>query len=97
MIGQKFGERYEVLELIGEGATATVYKGVDTRLERVVAIKVLLPYVDDTTRKRFQREARAAAQLNHPNIMAIYDVGEAEQPYLIIEYIEGQCRDSGKR
>lgn len=90
MIGQKLGNRYEVQELIGEGATATVYKGIDTRLERTVAIKVLLPYVDNTTRKRFQREALAAARLNHPNIMAIYDVGEGEQPYLIIEYIEGQ-------
>ncbi len=90
MIGQKLGNRYEIQELIGEGATATVYKGVDTRLERTVAIKVLLPYVDTTTRKRFQREALAAARLNHPNIMAIYDVGEGEHPYLIIEYVEGQ-------
>ncbi len=91
MIGQKFGNRYEIIELIGEGATATVYRGLDTRLQRTIAIKVLLPYVDETTRKRFQREALAAAKLNHPNIMAIYDVDEEDgQPYLVIEYIEGR-------
>lgn len=90
MIGQKLGNRYEIVELIGEGATATVYKGTDLRLQRTIAVKVLLPYVDDTTRRRFQREALAAAQLNHPSIMAIYDVGDDEQPYLIIEYIEGR-------
>ncbi len=91
MIGKKLGNRYEIQELIGEGATAAVYRGIDTRLQRTVAIKVLLPYVDDTTRQRFQREAFAAARLNHPNIMAIYDVGEDdERSYLVIEHIEGQ-------
>ncbi len=91
MIGQKLGNRYEILETIGEGATAVVYKGLDTRLQRIVAIKLLLPYVDDTTRRRFQREALSAAQLNHPNIMGIYDVDEdGDQHYLVIEYIEGR-------
>ncbi len=91
MIGRKLGNRYEIQELIGEGATAAVYRGVDLRLERTVAIKVMLPYVDSTTRKRFQREALSAAKLNHGNIMAIYDVGEEDDlPYLIIEHIEGR-------
>lgn len=90
MIGRKLNNRYEVIELIGEGATATVYRGVDTRLQRSVAIKVLLPYVDSTTRQRFQREALSAARLNHPNIMGIYDVEEEEQPYLIVEYVQGR-------
>lgn len=91
MIGRKLGNRYEVVELIGEGATAAVYRGLDTRLERTVAIKVMFPYVDSTTRKRFQREALAAAKLNHGNIMGIYDVDEEDnQPYLIIEHIEGR-------
>ncbi|MBN2471322.1 MAG: protein kinase [Anaerolineae bacterium] len=91
MLGHKFNNRYEVLELIGEGATAAVYKGLDTRLQRTVAIKVLLPYVDNTTRQRFQREALAAARLNHPCIMAIYDVGEEDnQHFLVIEHIEGR-------
>ncbi len=91
MIGRKLGNRYEVIELIGEGATAAVYRGVDNRLERTVAIKIMLPYVDNTTRKRFQREALAAARLNHPGIMGIYDVGEEDDlPYLVIEHIEGR-------
>ncbi|MBN1679654.1 MAG: protein kinase [Anaerolineae bacterium] len=91
MLGYKLNNRYEIQELIGEGATATVYRGVDIRLERTVAIKILLPYVDNTTRKRFQREALSAASLNHPNIMAIYDVGEeGDYHYLVIEYIEGR-------
>jgi DNA-binding NarL/FixJ family response regulator/tRNA A-37 threonylcarbamoyl transferase component Bud32 len=91
MIGQTLNNRYKALELIGEGATAAVYRGMDTRLQRIIAIKVLLPYVDETTRKRFQREALSAARLNHTNIMAIYDVsGDEKQPYLIIEYIEGR-------
>lgn len=91
MIGRKLGNRYEVVELIGEGATAAVYRGLDTRLQRTVAVKVMFPYVDSTTRKRFQREALAAAQLNHGNIMGIFDVDEEDdQPYLVIEYIEGR-------
>lgn len=91
MIGTRLGNRYEIQELIGEGATAAVYRGMDTRLQRTVAVKVLLPWVDDTTRQRFQREAYAAARLNHPNIMAIYDVGDdGERPYLVIEHIEGR-------
>lgn len=91
MIGQVLGNRFEIQEMIGEGATAAVYKGLDTVLQRTVAIKILLPYVDATTRKRFEREALAAAQLNHPNIMAIYDVRlDAERPYLVVEYVEGR-------
>jgi DNA-binding NarL/FixJ family response regulator/tRNA A-37 threonylcarbamoyl transferase component Bud32 len=91
MIGRKLNNRYEVIELIGEGATAAVYRGLDTRLQRTVAIKIMFPYVDSTTRRRFQREALAAARLNHTNIMGIYDVDEEDdQPYLIIEFIEGQ-------
>ncbi|MBN2305791.1 MAG: protein kinase [Anaerolineae bacterium] len=91
MLGHKLNDRYEIIELIGEGATAVVYRGLDTRLERTVAIKIMLPYVDNTTRQRFQREALAAARLNHTNIMAIYDVGEEDQrPFLIVEHIEGQ-------
>jgi DNA-binding NarL/FixJ family response regulator/tRNA A-37 threonylcarbamoyl transferase component Bud32 len=91
MIGRKLNNRYEVIELIGEGATAAVYRGLDTRLQRTIAIKIMFPYVDSTTRKRFQREALAAAKLNHPSIMGIYDVDEEDdQPYLIIEHIKGR-------
>ncbi|MEP0763140.1 MAG: protein kinase [Chloroflexota bacterium] len=91
MIGQVLGNRYEIQERIGEGATAVVYRGLDTRLQRTVAIKMLLPHVDSTTRRRFEREALAAARLNHPGIMAIYDVNqEGDRPYLVVEHVEGR-------
>lgn len=91
MLGRKLNDRYEIQALVGEGATAAVYKGLDLRLQRTVGIKLLLPYVDSTTRQRFQREALSAAQLNHPNIMGIYDVGEEnDHSYLIVEYVEGE-------
>src|SRR5215510_275158 len=90
MIGRKLRNRYEIIEHLGDGSTATVYKALDTRLGREVALKILLPHVRDTTRKRFFQEATAAAQLNHPNIMSIYDIGEdEEQPYLVVEYVDG--------
>ncbi|HML23049.1 MAG TPA: protein kinase [Aggregatilinea sp.] len=91
MLGRKLNDRYEIQALVGEGATAAVYRGLDLRLQRTVGIKLLLPYVDSTTRQRFQREAFSAAQLNHPNIMGIYDVGEEkDQNFLIVEYVEGE-------
>lgn len=90
MIGKKLNDRYEVLDMIGEGSTSTVYRGRDHGLGRDVALKVLLPHVRQTTRERFMQEARAAANLNHPNIMAIYDIGDYQgQPYLVIEYVDG--------
>ena len=91
MIGHKFNNRYEIREHLGDGSTATVYKAFDLLLERDVALKILLPHVRDTTRKRFFQEATAVAQLNHPNIMAIYDIGEeVERHYLVVEYVEGE-------
>jgi serine/threonine protein kinase/DNA-binding CsgD family transcriptional regulator len=90
LIGLKLNGRYQILEHLGEGATSTVYKGLDSLLGREVALKVLLPHVRETTRKRFFQEAMAAAQLNHPNIMAIYDRGEDNgRAYLVIEYVDG--------
>ncbi len=90
MIGRKFLNRYEIQEHLGDGSTATVYKAIDTRLGRPVALKVLLPHVRETTRKRFFQEATAAAQLNHPNIMAIFDIAEeGEYSFLVVEYVEG--------
>jgi DNA-binding NarL/FixJ family response regulator len=91
MIGRKLNDRYEVQEHLGDGSTATVYKALDTRLGRTVALKVLLPHVRETTRKRFFQEATAAAQLNHSNIMAIYDISEdTDYQFLVVEYVEGQ-------
>jgi serine/threonine protein kinase/DNA-binding CsgD family transcriptional regulator len=90
MIGKTLLNRYHITDHLGDGSTATVYKAVDTRLGRQVALKMLLPHVRSSTRSRFFQEARAAAQLNHPNIMAIYDmVEDYEQPFLVVEYVEG--------
>ncbi|MGB7338498.1 MAG: protein kinase [Phototrophicaceae bacterium] len=91
MIGTKLNDRYEIQKLLGEGATSTVYLGVDSVLGRQVALKVLHPHVRDTTRKRFFQEAMAAAQLNHPHIMAIHDRGEDNsRDYLVVEYVMGR-------
>lgn len=91
MIGETLNNRYKIEKLIGEGATAIVYQGIDLRLQRDVAVKVLLPHVNQTTRRRFEREAHAAARLNHPNIMAIYDIGQDKNyEYLVVELIQGR-------
>lgn len=91
MIGQKLNDRYLIEELIGEGATATVYRATDTRLRRSVAVKVLLPHVHATTQQRFEQEALAAAMLNHPGIMTIYDVGRDNAiSYIVVELVKGR-------
>jgi eukaryotic-like serine/threonine-protein kinase len=92
--GQTFG-RYHILEKLGEGGMATVYKGYDTRLERDVAIKVIRTdlfgaAVLERILKRFGREAKALARLTHPNIVSVIDYGEYEgTPYLVMEYLPG--------
>ena len=91
MIGRTLLNRYQITAHLGDGSTATVYRARDLRLNRDVALKILLPHVRDTTRKRFFQEATAAAQLNHPGIMAIYNIEESyEQPFLVVEYVEGR-------
>ncbi|MBC8098905.1 MAG: protein kinase, partial [Armatimonadetes bacterium] len=90
MIGRKLRNRYEVLEHLGDGSTATVYRATDERLGRNVAIKMLLPHVRETTRKRFFQDATAVAALNHPNIMSIYDIDEDDgRHFLVTEYVDG--------
>ena len=84
---------YEILASIGAGGMGEVYKARDTRLERAVAIKVLPAAIatDEARLRRFHLEARAASALNHPNILAIYDVGvHGGAPYLVMELLEGQ-------
>ena len=90
-IGERLGP-YEILAAIGTGGMGEVYKGRDTRLDREVAVKILpQSFVTDAARERFQREARAASALNHPNICAVYDVGEAAgHPFLVMELLDGQ-------
>lgn len=93
MIGKRIGERYELLQVIGEGGMSRVYLAKDIILDREVAIKILhydFAHEDDL-KKRFQREALSATSLTHPNIVDIYDVGEdGELHYLVMEYINGQ-------
>ena len=95
-IGQIVKERYEILEILGEGGMAFVYKARDMQLERFVAIKTLKPnYVNqETFVDRFKREAKTAATLNHPNIVQIFDWGIEEEPYFVMEYIEGNTLTS---
>ncbi len=83
---------YEIVAPLGAGGMGEVYRARDTRLGRDVAVKVLREALTSgTVWERFEREARAASALNHPNICAVYDVGEAQgQPYLVMEMVEGQ-------
>lgn len=94
LTGQSIG-RYHILEQLGEGGMATVYKAYDTRLERNVAVKVLRtemfsPVLLKGVLQRFEREAKSLAKLSHPNIVNILDYGEHEDmPYLVMEYLPG--------
>lgn len=92
MIGKMLGNRYEILEQLGGGGMAIVFKGRDIILNRMVAIKLLRPEYtsDDDFVKRFSREAQSVACLSHPNIVSIYDVGrENDMHYLVMEYVDG--------
>jgi serine/threonine protein kinase len=82
-----FGGRYEVGSLIGQGGMGRVYEARDTRLHRNVAIKIIRSGVgDERQRQRFEQEARSAARLNHPNVTAIYDVGDQDdESYIVME------------
>ena len=93
MISNKIG-RYEILELLGQGAISAVYRAYDPHLGREVALKLITPQNPieaDRWRQRFRlREVRAAARLNHPHIVTVYDVGlEHEPPYLVMELLTG--------
>jgi beta-lactam-binding protein with PASTA domain/predicted Ser/Thr protein kinase len=91
--GQPFDGRYRVLGRLGVGGMATVYLAEDSSLGRKVALKVMAErYSEDGEFvERFRREAQAAARLNHPNIIAVYDRGEADgRPYIAMEYLQGR-------
>ncbi|AEG60549.1 Stk1 family PASTA domain-containing Ser/Thr kinase [Desulforamulus ruminis] len=93
MIGKLLGNRYEILEQLGGGGMALVWKGKDTFLNRLVTIKVLRPEYasDEDFVRRFRREAQAVASLSHPNIVSIYDVGQENGAhYLVMEYVDGE-------
>jgi Tol biopolymer transport system component len=84
---------YEVVAPIGAGGMGEVYKVKDTRLDRIVALKVLPAHLAESAerRQRFEREARAVSALSHPHVCALYDVGQHDgTPYLVMEYLEGE-------
>ena len=92
LIGKMLGNRYEILEKIGEGGMANVYKAKCHLLNRLVAVKVLKDeYINDEEfNLKFQNEAKSAGSLNQQNIIAIYDVGEdGGYPYIVMEYVDG--------
>lgn len=92
MVGKILGDRYEIIEEIGNGGMAVVYKARCRKLNRVVAIKVLKDEfkVDEEFVKKFNRESQAAASLSHPNIVSVYDVGHDDGTYYIVmELVEG--------
>jgi serine/threonine protein kinase len=92
--GTRFGP-YEVLSTIGAGGMGEVYRAHDTRLGRDIALKILPPEVagDSSRRARFEQEARAVAALNHPNIVAVYDVGDG---YMVSELVDGETLRGAK-
>ncbi len=103
-VGRVLSGRYRLIAPIGTGASALVFLADDTRLRRRVAVKVLHQGLadDESFLRRFQAEAQAAAALNHPNILAVYDWGDDDgEPYLVTEYLAGgslrAMLDTGKR
>ena len=91
--GRLLGNRYEILENVGNGGMATVYRAKDHILNRDVAVKVLRDEftTDDEFVKRFNAEAQSAASLTHPNIVSVFDVGsEGDVHYIVMELIKGK-------
>ncbi len=92
----QFGD-YELLEELGHGGMGVVYRARHAKLDRLVALKMLLlgQFSSEQAVQRFQREARAAAGLRHPNIVAIHDIGQVEgQHYLTMEFVQGRSLSS---
>ena len=92
LVGQVLDDRYEIVAKIARGGMATVYRARDLRLSRQVAIKVMRSDLgeDDEFAAKFDREARAAAVLSHPNVVSIFDQGTSDgKPYIVMEFIEG--------
>src|SRR3954466_10202845 len=91
-VGRVLGGRYRLRAALGAGASAQVFLADDAALDRQVALKLLHPALagDGSFLRRFQAEARAAAALTHPHIVAVYDWGEDEEsPFLVCEYLAG--------
>src|SRR4030095_6853931 len=92
MIGRTLGH-YRIVSLLGSGGMGEVYRATDTRLDRIVAVKILPYHLSSSPeqRQRFEQEARAVSSLSHPHICALYDVGQQDGiDYLVMEFIEGE-------
>src|ERR671939_1639951 len=88
-----FIAHYRIIEPLGMGGMGAVYKAHDEKLHRMVALKVLSPeaVAQEDRRRRFLQEARAASALNHPHILTVYEIGDADgKPFIVMEYIEGE-------
>jgi serine/threonine protein kinase len=97
-IGRLLDERYEILEIIGVGGMAVVYKAMDHRLNRLVAVKILKDdYTNDADlRRRFHNESQAVAMMSHPNIVSVYDVSRNEDvDFIVMELIDGITLTNG--
>jgi len=97
LMGKTFADRYEILSLVGRGAMGIVYKARHKFMNRVVAIKILHPYLllDVNNIKRFRHEAEAASALEHPNVIRIFDFGltSSGEAFLVMEFLEGPTLD----
>src|SRR5512132_2524645 len=92
MTGRRLGS-YDILDKLGEGGMGEVWRARDSRLNRSVAVKILPSEVagDPLRRERFEQEARALGALNHPNIVAVYDIGQSDgQAYIVSELVDGE-------
>lgn len=92
-LGDLLGGRYRLVELLGQGGMATIYRATDAQLHRDVAVKVLRPEYgrDPDFVARFRQEAQAAASLSHPNVVGVYDFGaSADGPYIVMELVDGE-------
>ncbi|HAS72583.1 MAG TPA: serine/threonine protein kinase, partial [Clostridiales bacterium UBA8960] len=92
LIGNTLGNRYEIVEIVGVGGMAVVYRGRDNVLNRMVAVKVLKQEfnADEEFVKKFQKESQAAASLSHPNIVNVFDVGHSDDVhYIVMELVNG--------
>ena len=98
LVGQLLDGRYQITQRLARGGMATVYQAVDTRLTRTVAVKVMHVGLGDDAEfaRKFDREARAAAKLSHPNVVSVFDQGQGlidghvSRPYIVMEYVDGR-------
>ena len=95
MVGRTISH-YKILSKLGEGGMGVVYKATDIKLDRTIALKFLAAHLlkDEEARKRFHREAKAAAALSHPNICRVYEIDEVEgRTFIAMEFVEGESLD----